>query len=81
MKILMLGWELPPHNSGGLGTACLQLCKALSRRSGIDIEFIVPYQDRHDDIDFMTVSSATPQDVVSIIRSGTVPCSNPPITS
>ena len=29
MKILMLGWELPPHNSGGLGTACYQLCKAL----------------------------------------------------
>jgi len=66
----MLGWELPPHNSGGLGTACLQLCKALSKRSGIDIEFIVPYQARHDDIDFMTVSPAIPQGVASIIRSG-----------
>ena len=21
----MLGWELPPHNSGGLGVACLNL--------------------------------------------------------
>ena len=66
----MLGWELPPHNSGGLGTACLQMCKALSKRSGIDIEFIVPYQASHDDIDFMTVSSATPQGVAAIIRSG-----------
>jgi glycogen(starch) synthase len=69
MKILMLGWELPPHNSGGLGTACLQLCKALSKRSNVDIEFIVPYQADHD-IDFMKVTAATPQGVVSVIRSG-----------
>lgn len=69
MKILMLGWELPPHNSGGLGMACLQLCKALSKRSGIDIEFIVPYRAEHN-IDFMTVTSATPQGIAKIVRSG-----------
>jgi len=68
----MLGWELPPYNSGGLGVACLQLCKALSKRSSIDIEFIVPYRERHDNIDFMRVSSATPQGVAHIMRSGTV---------
>ena len=22
LKVLMLGWEYPPHISGGLGTAC-----------------------------------------------------------
>ena len=38
----MLGWELPPHNSGGLGVACLQLSKALAS-SGADISFILPY--------------------------------------
>ncbi len=65
----MLGWELPPHNSGGLGTACLQLCKALSRRTGVDIEFILPYAADHG-IDFMQVSAATPQGVASVIRSG-----------
>ena len=32
MKVLMLGWELPPFNSGGLGTACYQLCKSLSKK-------------------------------------------------
>lgn len=64
----MLGWELPPHNSGGLGTACLQLCKALSKRD-IDIEFVVPYKADHG-IDFMKVSAATPQGVASVIRSG-----------
>lgn len=66
----MLGWELPPHNSGGLGIACLQLCKALSKHSGFDIEFVVPYQAEHDGIDFMKVSAAVPQGVASVIRSG-----------
>ena len=31
MKILMLGWELPPHNSGGLGVACLNMALYLSK--------------------------------------------------
>ncbi len=68
MKILMLGWELPPHNSGGLGTACYQLCKALANKD-VDIEFVLPYKAEHD-IDFMEVKSATPQGVESVIRSG-----------
>src|SRR4051812_15322319 len=68
MKILMLGWELPPFNSGGLGIACYQLCKALSKRN-IDIEFILPYQAEHN-VDFMSVTAAHPQGVDSVIRSG-----------
>ncbi len=64
----MLGWELPPHNSGGLGTACYHLCKALTRRS-IDIEFIVPYQADHG-IDFMTITPAIPQGVLEVLKSG-----------
>jgi glycogen(starch) synthase len=61
MRILMLGWELPPHNSGGLGVACLQLCKTLAD-SGADIEFLLPYEADHD-INFMKVTAAVPQDV------------------
>lgn len=68
MKILMLGWELPPHNSGGLGVACYQLCKTLTR-TGVDIEFILPYHANHN-IDFMTVTAARPQGVVEVIASG-----------
>ena len=64
----MLGWELPPHNSGGLGIACYQLCKALAKRS-VDIEFILPYTADHG-IDFMDVSAVSPQGVASIMRSG-----------
>jgi glycogen synthase len=65
----MLGWELPPHNSGGLGTACLQLCKALSKRGDVDIEFVLPYEADHG-IEFMKITPATPQGVASVIRSG-----------
>lgn len=68
MKILMLGWELPPHNSGGLGTACYQLCKSLSNQD-VDIEFVLPYQAEHN-VDFMRVTAAHPQGVAEIIRSG-----------
>lgn len=41
VKILMFGWEFPPHNSGGLGTACLGLTKALAR-AGVNITFVLP---------------------------------------
>jgi len=54
----MLGWELPPHNSGGLGVACYHLSKALALK-GSSIDFIVPYSAPHDAIDFMTVHGAT----------------------
>jgi len=68
MKVLMLGWELPPYNSGGLGVACYQLCKALSKKN-IDIEFVLPYNHDHP-IDFMKVTAAHPQDVKAIKMSG-----------
>ena len=58
MKILMLGWELPPHNSGGLGVACLNLTRALAKE-GADIDFVVPYAADHSEISFMRVLSAT----------------------
>lgn len=59
MKILMLGWELPPHNAGGLGVACYHMCRALAKH-GADIDFIVPYTSTHPNIDFMTVIPAIP---------------------
>ncbi len=41
MRVFMLGWEFPPFISGGLGTACYGLTKAMSRR-GIDVTFVLP---------------------------------------
>ena len=41
MKVFMLGWEFPPHISGGLGTACHGLTKGLDEL-GVDVVFVVP---------------------------------------
>lgn len=41
MKVLMFGWEFPPFNKGGLGTACLGLTRGLAHH-GIDVTFVIP---------------------------------------
>jgi glycosyltransferase involved in cell wall biosynthesis len=42
MRVLMFGWEFPPHISGGLGTACYGLTKGLSNFEDIKTLFVVP---------------------------------------
>ncbi len=41
LRILMLGWEFPPFISGGLGTACYGLTRALDA-AGHEILFVLP---------------------------------------
>lgn len=41
MKVLMFGWEFPPHISGGLGTACAGLTQALEKEN-VEVLFVVP---------------------------------------
>jgi glycosyltransferase involved in cell wall biosynthesis len=41
LRILMFGWEFPPHVSGGLGTACFGITKALAGL-GHKISFVIP---------------------------------------
>ncbi len=43
MRVLMLGWEFPPFITGGLGTACYGLTRAMSAR-GTQISFVLPKQ-------------------------------------
>jgi len=52
MKVLMFGWEFPPHITGGLGTACFGLTKALSSFDNMDISFVVPkaYGDEDENV-------------------------------
>lgn len=40
-RILMFGWEYPPHNSGGLGVACQGITRSLSER-GYEVIFVMP---------------------------------------
>ncbi len=41
MRVLMFGWEFPPHITGGLGTACFGLVKGLVKHN-VDVLFVVP---------------------------------------
>ena len=42
MRVLMYGWEFPPHISGGLGTASYGLTNGMAEQSDMDITFVVP---------------------------------------
>jgi len=63
----MVGWELPPLNSGGLGEACYGLSKALSKK-GVTINFVLPYNVGID-CDFMNIlyanTSLNPKKVIN----------------
>lgn len=52
MRILMFGWEFPPLNSGGLGTACYGLTKALTNKD-IKISFVLPRAQDKIKVDYM----------------------------
>ncbi len=42
MRVLMFGWEFPPHISGGLGTASFGLTRGLSCIPDLQVLFVVP---------------------------------------
>lgn len=42
IRIIMLGWELPPRINGGLGVACAGLRRALWQTGGVEVCFVVP---------------------------------------
>lgn len=41
MRVLMFGWEFPPHITGGLGTACFGMTKGLLKNN-VEVIFVVP---------------------------------------
>lgn len=53
----MLGWEYPPHITGGLATACLGLCEGL-HRAGVEVTFLVPRAFGDEDARFAKVIGA-----------------------
>jgi len=61
LKIFMLGWEFPPYISGGLGTACYGLTKAMSKL-GLEVTFVLPRAIRMDNPS-SCVQMRTPADV------------------
>jgi len=65
MKVLMFGWEFPPHISGGLGTACYGLVKGLLNK-GVHVLFVVPKAYGDEDGDVARIIGAS--DVVIDVR-------------
>ena len=61
MRVLMFGWEFPPHIAGGLGTACYGLTKGLAKHD-VDVLFVMPSASGDED-----------QSAVSIINASEVP--------
>lgn len=41
MKVLMLGWELPPFFAGGVGIVCDELARELTKQ-GVELTFVMP---------------------------------------
>jgi glycosyltransferase involved in cell wall biosynthesis len=58
MRVLMFGWEFPPHISGGLGTACYGLTKGLHSVGVNDILFVVPKAYGDEDISKVNIIDA-----------------------
>lgn len=55
MKVLMFGWEFPPHILGGLGTASYGLTKGMSGQPDMDITFCIPKPWGDEDKSFLDV--------------------------
>jgi len=61
MRVLMFGWEFPPHIAGGLGTASYGLTRGLASQSDMEVIFVVPRAYGDED-----------QSVVRLIGANTV---------
>ncbi|MHC4694368.1 MAG: glycosyltransferase family 4 protein [Planctomycetota bacterium] len=66
IKVFMLGWEFPPFISGGLGTACYGLTKAMDRLD-IQVTFVLPKMvdsKYSTHVNLLTPDSRTPTSTV-----------------
>ena len=55
MKVLMFGWEFPPHILGGLGTASYGLTKGMSQQDDLEITFCIPKPWGDEDQSFLRI--------------------------
>ena len=64
MKVLMFGWEFPPHILGGLGTASYGLTKGLAAQGDVEITFVIPKPWGDEDQSFLKIIGANRVPVV-----------------
>ncbi len=58
MRVLMFGWEFPPHIAGGLGTACYGIVKGLAY-NGVDTLFVMPSASGDEDSSVAKIINAS----------------------
>ena len=57
-RVLMFGWEFPPHISGGLGTACLGIAQGLAK-NGVQVLFVMPKASGDEDSSVAKIINAS----------------------
>ncbi len=58
MRVLMLGWEFPPHIAGGLGTACYGMTKGLAAND-VEVLFVMPSASGDEDQSAVKIINAS----------------------
>jgi len=58
MRVLMFGWEFPPHIAGGLGTACEGIVKGLAH-NGVETLFVMPSASGDEDQTYTKIINAS----------------------
>ena len=58
MRVLMFGWEFPPHIAGGLGTACYGMTKGLAH-AGVEVLFVMPSASGDEDQSSVRIINAS----------------------
>ena len=58
MRVLMFGWEFPPHIAGGLGTACKGIVEGLAH-NGVETLFVMPSASGDEDQSCTTIINAS----------------------
>ncbi len=68
MRVLMFGWEFPPHIAGGLGTACYGIVKGLAN-NGVDTLFVMPSASGDEDQTYTRILNASDVEVSDVVRN------------
>lgn len=68
MRVLMFGWEFPPHIAGGLGTACYGMVRGLAN-NGVDVLFVMPSASGDEDGRVARIISASDVEAADITCS------------
>ena len=68
MRVLMFGWEFPPHIAGGLGTACYGIVKGLAN-NGVETLFVMPSASGDEDQTYTRILNASDVEVSDVVKN------------